>query len=149
MKTRQILPPTYLLIALLIILVLHFVFPGMKLIHLPWNLFGLIPLIIGIALNLFADNALHRAGTTVKPFQESTTLLTDGVYRISRHPMYLGFILILIGVVVLLGSLMPWVIIPIFAVLMEVVFIRVEEHMLEEKFGAGWLVYKKKVRRWI
>jgi protein-S-isoprenylcysteine O-methyltransferase Ste14 len=41
------------------------------------------------------------------------------------------------------------VVIPIFALLMEVVFIRVEERMLEKKFGANWLAYKDKVRRWI
>ena len=103
MKTKQILPPTYVLIALVVMLVLHFIFPGIKLIALPWNLLGLIPLVIGVALNLIADSAFRKAGTTVKPFQESTTLLTDGVYRISRHPMYLGFVLILIGVAILLG----------------------------------------------
>jgi len=149
MKTKQILPPTYVLIALVVMLVLHFTFPGIKLIPLPWNLLGLIPLVIGLALNIIADGAFRRAGTTVKPFQESTALLTDGVYSISRHPMYLGFVLILIGVAILLGSLTPWVIIPIFAVLMEVVFIQVEERMLGEKFGPAWIDYKKKVRRWL
>jgi protein-S-isoprenylcysteine O-methyltransferase Ste14 len=57
--------------------------------------------------------------------------LTEGVYGISRHPIYLGFVLILIGVATLLGSFMPLVVIPIFVVLMEVVFIQVEERMLE------------------
>ena len=149
MKTRQILPPTYVLIALVVMLVLYFTFPGIKLIPLPWNLLGLIPLVIGITLNLIADGAFHRAGTTVKPFQESSSLLTDGVYRFSRHPMYLGFVLILIGAAALLGALTPWVMIPIFVALMEVVFIQVEERMLGEKFGPAWLAYKKKVRRWI
>jgi protein-S-isoprenylcysteine O-methyltransferase Ste14 len=149
MSTKQILPPAYVLIALILILVLHFTFPGIELIPLPWNLLGLIPLVTGIILNFIADGAFRRAGTTVKPFQESSTLSTDGVYRFSRHPMYLGFVLILIGVAILLGSLTPWIIIPIFAALMEVVFIQVEERMLEEKFGSAWLEYKKKVRRWI
>jgi protein-S-isoprenylcysteine O-methyltransferase Ste14 len=149
MKPKQILPPTYVLLALIVMLILHFVFPGIKLIPLPWNLLGLIPLIAGIALNLVADSAFRRAGTTVKPFQESSVLLTDGVYRYSRHPMYLGFVLILIGGAILLGSLTPWIIIPIFVVLMEVVFIQIEEQMLEEKFGPAWLDYKRKVRQWI
>jgi len=149
MKTRQILPPTYVLVALIVMLVLHFIYPGINLISPLWNLLGLIPLVIGVALNLVADGAFSRAGTTVKPFQESSTLLTDGVYRLSRHPMYLGFVLILIGVAILLRTLTPWVIIPIFAVLMEVVFIQAEERMLGEKFGPDWVAYKKKVRRWI
>jgi protein-S-isoprenylcysteine O-methyltransferase Ste14 len=149
MKTKQILPPTYVLIALICMIVLHFLLSVARIIPLPWGLFGLIPLATGIVLNLLADRAFHQADTTVKPFQESTALITDGVFRISRHPMYLGFMLILVGVAILLGSLAPWVIIPIFAVLMEVIFIRVEEHMLAEKFGSAWLTYKEKVRRWI
>jgi protein-S-isoprenylcysteine O-methyltransferase Ste14 len=149
MKTKQIMPPTYVLAALILMLGLHFLFPGIKVISLPWNLIGLLPLGAGVALNLIADSAFKKAGTTVKPFQESTALLTDGVFKISRHPMYLGFALILMGVAILLRSLMPWVIIPIFVVLLEVAFIQVEERMLGEKFGSAWLEYKKKVRRWI
>jgi protein-S-isoprenylcysteine O-methyltransferase Ste14 len=109
----------------------------------------MIPLVIGVTLNLIADDAFRRVGTTVKPFQKSKSLLTNGVYSISRHPMYLGFVLILVGVALLLGSMTPWVIIPIFSVLMEVMFIQVEERMLEEKFGTTWVKYKNKVRRWI
>jgi protein-S-isoprenylcysteine O-methyltransferase Ste14 len=149
MKTKAILPPTYVLIALIIMLILHFALPVVWIIPLPWDLLGLIPLVAGIALNILADRAFHQAGTTVKPFQESTALITDGVFRVSRHPMYLGFVLILVGVAILLGSLTPWVIIPIFAALMEVVFIRIEERMLAEKFGPTWTAYKEKVRRWI
>jgi protein-S-isoprenylcysteine O-methyltransferase Ste14 len=63
--------------------------------------------------------------------------------------MYLGFVLILLGIAVFVGSLTPYAVIIAFAILMEVVFIRVEERMLQEKFGQAWQVYKKKVRRWI
>src|SRR4030042_5701304 len=149
MKVKQIFPTTYLLIALIVMLIFHFVIPITKLIPCPWNLLGLIPLVLGILINFIADSAIHKAGTTVKPFQESTFLMTVSVYSISRHPMYLGFVVLLSGVAILLGSLSPWVIIPIFALLMEVVFIRVEERMLEKKFAATWLAYKKKIRRWI
>jgi protein-S-isoprenylcysteine O-methyltransferase Ste14 len=138
-----------LLIAILAMIVLHFAFPLYRLVPIPWNFFGLVPLLAGIVVNLYADKALHTANTTVKPFLESNALVTGSVYGISRHPMYLGFVLVLIGVAILLGSLSPWVIVPIFVVLMEVIFIRVEEHMLADKFGPAWKDYKKKVRRWI
>jgi len=149
MKPQRILPPTYLLVPLVIMLAIHFIFPGVTIIPLPWNFLGLIPLTGGILLNLNADRLFHLAGTTVKPFQESTALITQGVFRISRHPMYLGFVLILVGVAILLGSLTPWVIVPVFIVRMEIIYIRVEEHMLEERFGLAWMEYKKKVRRWL
>jgi protein-S-isoprenylcysteine O-methyltransferase Ste14 len=149
MSLKRLLPTTYLLIALIMIAILHFSIPILKLIPLPWNLLGLVPLVIGIAINLAADGALHKAGTTVKPFQESSALITGNVYGISRHPMYLGFVLLLMGAAILFGSLSPWVIIPIFIILMESLFIRVEERMLEVKFGIAWLGYKRKVRKWI
>jgi protein-S-isoprenylcysteine O-methyltransferase Ste14 len=149
MKAKPIYPTTYLLIALVIMLIFHFTIPIIQLIPWPWKLLGLIPLLIGIIINLFADGALHKAGTTVKPFMESTSLVTGGIYSVSRHPMYLGFVLLLTGIAILLGSLTPWLIILIFAVLMEVVFIHTEEKMLEEKFGSDWLAYNQKVRRWI
>jgi protein-S-isoprenylcysteine O-methyltransferase Ste14 len=149
MQGKKILPPTYVLIAIVIMVVLHLLFPVMVIIALPWNVIGLLPLLLGIGINLMADNALRKAGTTVKPFEESSALVTSGVYRISRHPMYFGFVLILVGVAVMLGSLMPFLVISIFAVLIDTVFIRVEERMLEDKFGRAWLDYKRQVRRWI
>jgi protein-S-isoprenylcysteine O-methyltransferase Ste14 len=149
LKVKQILPPTYVLIAVISMLVLHFVYPVARPIPLPWDLLGLIPLALGIVLNLIADSAFRKAGTTVKPFQESTTLITNGVFHISRHPMYLGFVFILIGIAMLVGSLTPWLVVPIFILLMELIFIQAEERMLIQKFGQTYRDYKKKVRRWI
>jgi protein-S-isoprenylcysteine O-methyltransferase Ste14 len=102
-----------------------------------------------VALNLIADRAFKLKGTTVKPFQESSQLVTDGVYRITRHPMHLGFVLILIGVSMLLGSLTPYLVVIAFAVLMEAVFIRAEEQMLRDKFGPAWQAYCTRIRKWI
>lgn len=115
----------------------------------PWNLVGLIPLAAGVALNLLADAAFKKAHTTVKPFQKSSALITKGVFSISRHPMYLGLVLILLGLAVLMGSLSPLIVIIVFAVLMEQVFIRTEEKMLGNQFGPTWNAYKNKVRKWI
>ena len=63
--------------------------------------------------------------------------------------MYLGMTLILIGLAVFMGTITPLIIIVVFALLMEVVFVRVEEKMLEQQFGSGWIAYKKKVRKWL
>lgn len=149
MKRQAVLPPTYLWIAIIVMVVIHFLFPLKRIIPFPWDLFGLLPLALGAALNIIADQAFRAAKTTVKPFQESAALVTDGVYRISRHPMYLGFVLILLGLAILLGSLTPCLIVPVFAFVMDRVFIVVEERMLTEKFGQAWLDYKVEVRRWV
>lgn len=145
---KKVMPTSYLLLAIILILLIHFIFPVTTFIYLPWSLMGLLPLILGVVLNLIADRDLKRGQTTVKPFQQSSTLITDSAYRISRHPMYLGFLLILFGVSLMLGSASPYLVMIVFAVLMEFLFIREEERMLEEQFQEKWIQYKSKVRKW-
>jgi protein-S-isoprenylcysteine O-methyltransferase Ste14 len=149
MPRLRILPPTYLLLALLLMLALHLFLPLGRIIPAPWNLAGLVPLAVGVRINLLADRAFRKAGTTVKPFEEPSTLLTDGVFRFSRHPMYLGFLLALIGVAALLRSLTPWIVVPVFGAWMEVAFVRHEESALAVAFGEQWESYKTRVRRWL
>jgi protein-S-isoprenylcysteine O-methyltransferase Ste14 len=148
MKSIRILPPTYLLCAIIIMVLLHFLFPIAILFTALWNLVGVVFLILGVLININADNTFRITGTTVKPFAESTYLVTSGLYRFSRNPMYLGFVLVLFGVAILSGSLAPFLVVVIFAVLMDREFISVEEQMLAKKFSGEWGEYKGKVRRW-
>jgi protein-S-isoprenylcysteine O-methyltransferase Ste14 len=145
---KRVLPPAYFLIAILLTVPLHFLLPFRKLIPFPWRLVGLLPLLLGVILNVLADRSLKRHKTTVEPFAPSRVLVTEGVFRVSRHPMYLGMILILAGIAVLLGSLTPWFILPLLAVFLDAWFIRIEESMLETTFGETYRAYKKQVRRW-
>jgi len=149
MKTKKIMPTTYLLIAIIMMVAIHFLFPAVTIIPLVWNLLGIIPLLLGVVINLVADGAFHRVDTTVKPFEESTALVTSGAFRISRNPMYLGFVLILIGIAVLLRSLSPYVVILAFVILIQGMFITVEERMLANKFGERWQQYRQNTRRWL
>ena len=149
MKTGPVLPPTYFLLAIVLMGLLHWLAPTARVVAWTYSLAGAVMLAVGIALNLIADKALKRHGTTVKPFQESTTLITTGVFRISRHPMYLGMVLMLLGIAMLMGTLWPFFIVAAFGIVMHVLFIRTEERMLERRFGDSWLDYKKRVRPWI
>lgn len=149
MGKKRPLPPTYLFTAIVTMVLLHFLFPHANVVPFPWQFLGCLPLLFGIALNLKADKAFKKNHTTVKPFEESTVLITTGVFRLSRHPMYLGMLFILIGIGILMGTLMPFLVIPVFALLMEVMFVRIEEQMLANRFGTTWQEYQAKVRRWI
>jgi protein-S-isoprenylcysteine O-methyltransferase Ste14 len=149
MKALKVLPPTYFYLSLLIMVLLHFVLPLARVLSWPWRLAGLGPAAAGGALAVIADRAFKKAGTSVKPLGETTTFITTGTFRLSRHPMYLGFVLFLLGVAMLLGSLAPLLVAVGFAVLMEVVFVRFEESKMEDQFGEAWREYKLKVRRWI
>jgi protein-S-isoprenylcysteine O-methyltransferase Ste14 len=149
MGKKRFLPPTYFNVSLLLLVLLKLVFPIAKIIYFPWNLIGLIPLIIGIYINLSADRSFKIFKTTVKPFEESSALITTGVFKYGRNPMYLGMVLILLGLATLLQSLSPYVVAPGFIFAMERVFIGDEEKMLEAKFGEEWSRYKQATRKWI
>jgi len=149
MKSNRLRPPAYLFTSLVVMGLLHSLCPVARFIAYPYNFLGGVPLLLGVILNLVADAAFKKHGTTVKPFEESTALITGGVFRISRHPMYLGMLLILLGIATLMGSLTPFVVVVAFGISMELVFVRFEESMLEKKFGRIWLEYKRQVRRWI
>lgn len=146
---RGPLPPAFLGLALVAMAALHLVLPAARLIPFPFTLVGLVPLAIGIALNLVADYAFKARGTTVKPFEQSSALVTDGVFAITRNPMYLGMALLLMGVALLLGTLTPFLVVGLFVVLIDRRFIAVEERMLAETFGEEWQAYRRRVRRWL
>ena len=75
--------------------------------------------------------------------------MTSGIYGVSRNPIYMGFLLVMLGIVVLLRSLVPIVVLFGYMVLIERNVIRVEEAILAEEFGARWLEYKQRTRRWL
>jgi protein-S-isoprenylcysteine O-methyltransferase Ste14 len=143
------LPPTYFLASLALMGALAFALPIAPLLAWPWRALGVVPVAAGVWLNLAADRAFKQRGTTVKPFERSSALVTDGAFRVTRNPMYLGMILILVGVALLLGSLTPLLVAAGFAAIIETRFIPVEERMLAETFGDAWTAYCGKTRRWI
>ncbi len=146
---KKAMPPTYFLGAIILSVALHFLLPVRQLLAFPWRLVGLAPLVAGIVLNLLADQAFKTHDTTVKPFQKSSTLVTGGAFAISRNPMYLGMTLILLGIAAVLGSATPFVVVPVFTVLLDRIFIVQEEQMLEDTFGDQFRQYRERVHRWI
>jgi protein-S-isoprenylcysteine O-methyltransferase Ste14 len=145
----KILPPVYFSLALVAMAGLHFLWPVARYLSLPGGLIGLLPLSIGIALNVAADRQFKRHQTTVKPFERSSALVATFPFSVSRNPMYLGITLMLVGVALLLGTVSPLLPAAAFPVLMDVYFIRAEERMLAEAFGSEWERYRARVRRWL
>ncbi len=148
-ESKRLFPPAYLLGTLLVMLGLYRFFPVTTLLPIPWNLAGTLLLIVGIILNLQGAGLFQAAGTTIRPGESSAALVTHGVYRLSRNPMYLGFVLILLGAAGLLGALTPFFTIPWFLFLIQQRFILAEERMLSERFSAAYNAYCLRVRRWI
>ncbi len=145
----KLLPPTYFFAAVALALALHFLFPLGAVIPFGWRFAGVLPIAAGIALNIVADRQFKNRGTEVKPFKRSTALVTDGVFRWSRNPMYLGMVSIVCGIAWIEGSLSPWIAAVALAVLLDRLFIVREERMLEATFGAAYGQYRRRVRRWL
>jgi len=146
---KRPLPPTFFFASLVIMVILHVVWPAYRYWGFPVNLIGVVPVILGVVLNVQADRLFKTHRTTVKPFEQSTTLVRLWPFSASRNPMYLGLVSILLGGCLLLGTVSPLLSVFAFALLMDRVFIRVEEQMLEATFGDEWRRYRSEVRRWL
>jgi protein-S-isoprenylcysteine O-methyltransferase Ste14 len=108
-----------------------------------------IAIVAGVTLAFTGASLFRRRGTGVVPFSPVTRLVTEGPYRFTRNPMYLGMVVTLAGAAITFGTLSPWLPIPLFAWWINRRFIAQEEVMLEEHFGADYLAFKKRVRRWV
>jgi protein-S-isoprenylcysteine O-methyltransferase Ste14 len=149
MENHKIMPPVYMLISIGVMLLLHFLIPGPRIIPKPWNLLGILPVLLAPLCMGTAIKTFQRAGTALMPFHEASGRVTGGIYRISRNPIYLSFVLVLLGLAVLLRSLTPYLVIIGCVIMIERNFIRFEERLLAQKFGEEWVKYKKSTRRWI
>jgi protein-S-isoprenylcysteine O-methyltransferase Ste14 len=149
MKKGSPEPPTYFWAGLLPAIGLHFVAPVVQLIHTPYRYAAALLLGVGLWLNVWADGLFKREKTTVKPSEKSTHMIVGGPFRISRHPMYLGMVLALLGVAIMLGSLIAFLPALVFFLIMRIAFIPYEERDMEDTFGAQYREYKARVRRWV
>jgi protein-S-isoprenylcysteine O-methyltransferase Ste14 len=148
-QKRRVVPPVYLLLTLVSMTLLHTYFPIAQVVARPYSYAGAVWMVIGIAMAGYSAFSFNRAGTPVVPFEPSTVLVTGGFYRITRNPMYLGMVVLLLGFATWLGTLAAFLPIPVFVLIIQEWFIKGEERFLEEIFGEQYVVFKKRVRRWI
>lgn len=148
--SRGPMPPVLLFVALVSMAALHLALPVGELFTSFWRLIvGGCLLGAGIAVNFWADKLFKEKGTSVKPLEPSTELVTNGPFAFTRHPMYLGMLFILGGVALCFGSLSPWFVVPAFFWQITRRFVRPEEDKLDATFGDRYRDYKRKVRRWL
>ena len=143
------LPPLLLLAALATMLAPHMLLPLPPLLLFPWRAPGAVFGTAGVALVLWAGTIFTRVGTAIHPLARSSFLVRSGPFRFSRNPIYLGMVLILSGAALALGSATPWLIIPVFIGALAHQVIAGEERKLTAEFGAQYLEYCTRVRRWL
>ncbi len=113
---------------------------------------GLGVAVVGTGVAGAGAGAFRRAGTTVDPVRIDAvaTVVTGGIYRLTRNPMYLGMALVLAGWCVALGTVLGLVVsVPLLVAYLTRFQIVPEERMLEERFGPVYLAFRDRVRRWL
>ena len=143
------MPPVWLLIHAAGQVLLHRFIPVRQLIEFPWRWVGAVLIVVAAVVVISAAGVFSRRGTTIKPFEESSVLVTDGPWAISRNPIYLMMLVALTGVAIVCGSLTPWLALPSFFAIITTRFIYAEEEMLRGRFGTAYDAYTARVRRWI
>ena len=146
---NKILPPHLFFACVVLATALHYLFPVLTLLERPWTFVGLLPLVGGVIMLVWGSGRFVKVGTNIHPLNDPNILVTDGPFRFTRNPMYVGFILALTGAWVLFGSLSPVVGPVLFAVTINYRFIPFEEARCEAIFGDDYLTYKSQVRRWL
>jgi protein-S-isoprenylcysteine O-methyltransferase Ste14 len=149
METR-IPPPVFLLLAAAAMAAMHHFAPGPRLLPAPWNWLGLLPCALGAVLDKRTYRRFRRFQTTINPMhpEQASRLVSGDVFELSRNPMYLGLVLLLAGLAVLLGTASPWLVLPVFVIVITWLQIIPEERALTRRFGDEYVAYCRRVNRW-
>ena len=141
-------PPVIYLAFLGLGFVFEWLMPGAELPGwVQW--FGAAVIVAGVALMISFESAFKRAGTDTNPYRPSTALATDGPYRYSRNPAYLGMATTYAGIT--FAAAAPWALLMLAPAMLVIQYgvIAREERYLERRFGEGYLAHKRTTRRWI
>ena len=141
-------PPHYLLALSLCMLVTWF-FSETSPQTLPFILIGLSLIGFGFLLAFNSISRFIKAKTGVVPFSKSTALITEGFYKYTRNPMYVGMNSFLLGLLIILNNPINFIYLVIFFFIVRNLFVIKEEVQMLETFGEEYLAYKNKVRRWL
>lgn len=146
---KNMIPPHLFLFCLIAMVGIRNLFVIKIIIPEPLNYSGLVLMITGIMMTIKVRKEFEQVETEIHTFKNPGKLVTNGLFRISRNPIYLGFTISLIGVWILLGTILPMMGCVLFILIANYYYIPFEEKIMENTFGDEYQAYKSKVRRWI
>lgn len=143
------LPPFVMLFTIMIMILLNQYIPLVRFreTHACW--IGIPMIIFGLVIAQWHARLFKKLGTNLNTFRDPDILTIEGLFRFSRNPMYLGFLIILAGACVVLGSASPLLALLGFILLTNYWYIPIEERAMLRQFGENYLYYQNKVRRWL
>jgi protein-S-isoprenylcysteine O-methyltransferase Ste14 len=113
------------------------------------EILALVVCVLGMALVASAIQRFRHYGTSLVPIEPTTAIAKDGPYRFTRNPMYLGLLILSCGLALAMNSIWTLLLMVPAVIAMNLFVIAREERYLERKFGAEYVEYKKRVRRWV
>ncbi len=145
------LPVILLVMFMLAMFVLHAIMPGFGFEYSNQLYLSLTIFAFGLAVIAIGGYSFRKAKTTVNPMtpEQSTRLVTTGIYNISRNPMYIGFLAWLIACFIFVGNIANVLLLPLYIILVNKLYILPEEKALGKLFKNDFFEYKARVKRWI
>ena len=142
-------PPRIAIVLMTISIGLWFFSPPETLLHIPYKLIASVSIVFGFTVMTWAWLQFRKSDTAVCPTAKSSLIVTHGIYKYSRNPMYLGMLIMLTGASFFMGTI-PAMFAPIgFFIIIDKVFVPYEEEKLLDIFGDVYLTYFAQTRRWI
>lgn len=142
-------PPLIYLSAMIAGLVLNYFFPTAFLPVFVSRVVGILSVALAVFILVAAFQKFRRAKTNLEPWKPTTAIVSDGIYGFSRNPIYLAFTLFYSGAAFLFNALWLFALLAPVLLVMRYSVIAREERYLENKFGAEYSDYKRRVRRWM
>lgn len=109
-----------------------------------WLLIGL-----AISIDVWVLLIFKNYNTNIRPDRPATTLVTSGPFAYSRNPIYVGNVAIIVGLMLVNGSLWYFLLMPVIFLLIQELAIKREETHIKARFGDEWVQYASNVRRWL
>lgn len=110
---------------------------------------GVALVVAGLALMGWAGRVMWGSHTTVSPWARVSALVTSGPFRFTRNPIYLGDLLVYLGVALWVGTWWPLLLLPLLLPVVQWLVIGPEERYLTSRFGGEYTAYRQRVRRWV
>ncbi len=146
---KKLIPPILFLLCIVLMIIIKYLLSTNKIIDYPFNLIGITLIILGLVFTILVKKQFEKNETEIHTFKTPSKFVTDGLFKYSRNPIYLGFTIALVGIWLVTGNLVALVGVLIFFLISNFWYIPYEEKIMENEFGNEYKIYKSRVRRWI
>ena len=145
----KIYPPLMVLAGIITQLFIGYIAPVQPILSETWQYIGIVLMVLGFSTILLAARSFRKHETTIIPDGQPSALMEGGLFAYSRNPIYVAMAVLLIGSGLAIGHIWALIVVPLFVLLVQQIWIVKEEENLETEFGQIYRNYKRRVRRWL